>query len=344
MKPPASQPFDLHKQSHLVVILAFDEVTASDVTGTADVFALATRYFLANAAPGYRIVIASIDGLPIRTSSGICIATEPLSQIATDAIGTLIVPGGGPPADPPIPADLVAWLAREGCKVPRICGICTGTFLLAEAGLLGNKRVTTHWQAARVMAERYPHGHIEANHIYSRDGELWTSAGFTAGLDLALAMLEEDHGYEVAMEAAQSLVTFLKRPGHQSQFSQTLSSQVAGDRGFSKLHAWLVDHLADDLSVETLADHVGMAPRTFARRYTEQTGRTPAKTIEAFRIEAALRSLAEPALSLKKIARDCGFGDEQNMRRSFTRVLGVAPDTYRHAGALEKAEAAPLLN
>ncbi|MES2250310.1 MAG: DJ-1/PfpI family protein [Pseudomonadota bacterium] len=325
--------------SHLVVILAFDEVTASDITGTADVFAMATRYFLGSATPGYRIVIASIGGQPIRTSSGICMATEPLSQIATERIGTLVVPGGGPPADPPIPADLVAWLAREGCQVPRICGICTGTFLLAEAGLLTNKRVTTHWQAARVMAERYPQGRIEADHIYSRDGELWTSAGFTAGLDLALAVLEEDHGYEIAMEAARSFVTFLKRPGHQSQFSAALSSQIAGDRGFSKLHAWLMEHLADELSVETLADCVGMAPRTFARRYTEQVGRTPAKTIEAFRIEAALRSLAEPTLSLKKIARDCGFGDEQNMRRSFVRVLGVGPDSYRHSEAVGAAAA-----
>lgn len=314
---------------HTVVILAFDEVTASDVCGVADVFAMATRFVRPIGGAGYRVVVASVDGAPVRTFSGVTLATTALSSLDINTIETLVVPGGGPPHDPPIPGEVVDWLSREGHRAKRLCGICTGTFLLAEAGLIGNRRVTTHWQATATLTKRYPDLHIEPDRVYLRDRDLWTSGGFTAGLDLALAILEADQGYAAAMEAARSILVFVKRAGEQAQLSAALTTQSASDRQFSRLHAWVMERLAEDLTVEVLAEQVGMTPRTFTRRYAEQMGSTPAKTIHMLRMEAALRAVADTDASLKQIARSCGFGDEQNLRRNFLRHCGMGPEQYR---------------
>ncbi len=316
-----------------IVIVAFDDVTASDITGVADVFELANRYFLSRPQDRYRIVVASTDGRPVRTSCGITMVTESLDAIDADAIDTLVVPGGGPPDAPPVPRDVVRWLRAEGRKARRICAVCTGTFLIAEAGLARARRITTHWQAAGILAERYPEAQVDARPIFVRDGQLWSSAGFTAGIDLALAVLEEEHGHEMAMQTARSMVVFLKRPGDQSQFSAALESQVDGDRAFGKLHAWIMQNLARGLTIEVLSAQMNMSPRTFARRYSEQIGRTPSRTVERFRLEAAQRALGESGASLKEIARACGFGDEQNLRRAFVRVLGALPEHYRKAAS-----------
>lgn len=321
LPPPAARP-------RTVVILAFDEVTASDVCGAADVFAVATRYHPGPNRETYRVVIASVHGRPVTCFSGITLATTPLSAIDMSSIETLMVPGGGPPERPPLPLDLIDWLAREGRKARRLCGICTGTFLLAEAGLIGQRRVTTHWQATDALKSRYPHLQVEPDRVYLRDGELWTSGGFTAGLDLGLALLEEDQGHATAMAVASSLLMFVKRTSEQAQVSAALSSQAASDRHFSQLHAWIMDHLNADLRVEVLAERVGMTPRTFARRYTAQTGRTPAKAVEAMRIEAALRALDNERASFKQVAHHCGFGNEQNLRRVFLRVRGTTPENH----------------
>jgi transcriptional regulator GlxA family with amidase domain len=316
-----------------VVIIAFDEVTVSDVCGVADVFAVATRFIRPPGSAGYRVIVASVAGLPIRTFSGIVIETTALSSIDLDTVDTLVVPGGGPPQDPPMPADLIDWLAREGHRARRLCGICTGTFLLAEAGLIGQRKVTTHWQSTDMLTRRYPGLRIDPDRVYLRDGGLWTSGGFTAALDLALAILEDDEGYAAAMEAARSIVVFVKRGGEQAQVSAALSTQSTADRQFSRLHAWAMERLADDLSVEVLAAQVGMTPRTFSRRYAEQTGTTPAKAIYMLRMEAALRAMADTNASAKQIARTCGFGDEQNLRRSFLRYCGMSPEQFRKNAA-----------
>jgi len=312
-----------------VVILTFDDVTMSDIGGPADVFALANRYYLPEGSQFYDVVIASVAGGPVRTSSGIVIQTSELSRIEVGADDTLIVAGGGPPQSPPIPEDLVEWLAAHGRNAGRLCAVCTGIFLLAEAGLVDNRRVTTHWEAAPILKIRYPAVIVDAEPIFISDDHVWSSAGFTAGLDLALAMLEQDHGHEVAMRATQAMVLFLRRPGEQPQKSAALSSQLSGDPTFSRLHAWMMQHLSGDLKIEALAEQAGMTPRTFARRYVEKVGRTPAKTVEILRLEAAQRNLVQSDSSLKQIARTCGFGNEQNLRRAFVRSFGKAPELMR---------------
>ncbi|WP_333605798.1 GlxA family transcriptional regulator [Novosphingobium sp.] len=316
-----------------VLVLAFDNITLSDVAGPTDVFDLVRQVVseteLEIGANPYRVIVGSVHGGFVRSASGLLLATAPLTDIDCTRVDTLIVPGGGPPGNPPVPAEVVAWLATEGRKVRRICSVCTGAFLIAEAGLADGRRVTTHWMAASTFAERYPDIIVDSDPIFIKDGAIWSSAGFTAGLDLSLALIEEDLGHDIAMRLARALVMFLKRPGGQSQFSAPLASQSVGDSTFDKLHAWIMEHLADDLHVVTLAERAGMTPRTFARRYVAKVGRTPAKTIEIFRLEAACRQIVQTDMPLKKIACENGFGNEQNMRRTFWRHFGVYPQHYR---------------
>ncbi len=317
-----------------ILILAFDGITTSDVVGPIDAF-----YLTGRTTPGashYDVVVASASGGAIRSQSGIQLATKRLADVCMDDIDTLLVPGGGPPEAPPIPEDLVDWLRLEGRKPRRICSICTGVFLIAEAGIADNKCVTTHWKATASFAKKYPNVKLLSDPIFVHDGSLWSSAGFAAGLDVVLALIEEDLGHEIAMDVAQRLVMYLKRPGSQSQLSAPITVQSSGDEEFSKLHAWIVDHLGEDLRVESLALQAGMSPRTFARRYFEKVGRTPGKTLDLFRIEAAFRQMMDTDLTLKRIASQTGFGDEQNLRRTFVRHFGVLPREYR--GGIEPRE------
>nr|WP_283812640.1 DJ-1/PfpI family protein [Bradyrhizobium tropiciagri] len=310
-----------------ILILAFNGITTSDVVGPIDVFHLTGKGIAG--ANHYEVVVASMNGGAVRSSSGIQLATDCLATVRLEEIDTLLVPGGGPPEAPPIPEDLVAWLRLEGRKPRRICSICTGVFLLAEAGLADSKRVTTHWKAAAAFAKRYPAVRLLSDPIFIRDGNLWSSAGFAAGLDVVLALVEEDLGHEIAMDVAQRLVMYLKRPGSQSQLSAPMTVQSSVDEEFSKLHAWMVEHLGEDLKIESLAVRAGMSPRTFARRYFEKVGRTPGKTLDLFRIEAAFRQMMDTDLTLKRIASQTGFGDEQNLRRTFVRHFGVLPRDYQ---------------
>ncbi|MDF3831589.1 DJ-1/PfpI family protein [Cupriavidus basilensis] len=308
-----------------VLVLSFNGVTLSDIAGPSDVFQIANDHLARGEPPKYRTSVVSMRGGPVRTSCGITIATESIRSFDIRAIDVLMVPGGAPPEDPPMPADVVEWLKVHGGAVPRVCAICTGSFLVAEAGLAKGMRLTTHWNASDVLAARYPDIQVEHEPVFVRDGRLWSSAGFSAGIDLALALLEEDWGYTAAIDVARLLVVFLKRPGDQPQQSQALSIQGAGDREFGKLHAWMVGNLSEAMTVEVLAARLGMSPRTFARHYVEKVGRTPAKTVEAFRLEAAARRIGEAHVSLKQIARECGFGDEQKLRRAYARQYGVLP-------------------
>ncbi|HZZ03025.1 GlxA family transcriptional regulator [Paraburkholderia sp.] len=304
----------------------------------------------------YRTTVASIDGGVLQTFPGLPVVTERLDSLDDQPIDTLIVPGIPIDDHCTLQPELVAWIRRRAPQARRVCSVCTGAFYLAAAGLLDGRRATTHWREAPHLARRFPNVRVDADPIFIRDagqgegaGVVWTSAGVTAGIDLALALIEEDVGHAVAMQAARRLVVFMKRPGGQSQFSAALAAQASAGRPFEALHSWMAAHLRNDLSVERLAERAQMSPRTFARRYVDEVGRTPARTVSALRLEAAARVLAESRRPLKRIALDCGFGSEQNLRRAFVRRFGVLPLEYRerfesavvprHAAASASAEA-----
>jgi len=284
----------------------------------------------------YRTTVASIDGGILQTFPGLPIVTERLDSLDDQPIDTLIIPGVPVDEHCTLQPELVAWIGRHAPRARRVCSVCTGAFYLAAAGLLDGRRATTHWRDASQLARRFPNVQVDADPIFIRDvgrregeGVVWTSAGVTAGIDLALALIEEDVGHAVAMQAARRLVVFMKRPGGQSQYSAALAAQASADGPFEALHSWMAAHLRDDLSVERLAERTRMSPRTFARRYVDEVGRTPAKTVAALRLEAASRALADSRRPLKRIALDCGFGSEQNLRRAFLRRFGVLPLDYR---------------
>jgi transcriptional regulator GlxA family with amidase domain len=208
--------------------------------------------------------------------------------------------------------------------------VCTGAFVLAAAGLLDGRRATTHWRSCASLARRYPQITVDADPIFVRDGNIYTSAGVTAGMDLALALVEEDHGREVALHVARELVLFLRRPGGQSQFSAQLAVQAADREPLRELQAWIADHLDQDLSIPALAARVAMSERNFARVFTREVGVTPARFVETARIEAARRRLEESSHGVEAVAAQCGFGTAESMRRTFLRRLRVPPSAYRH--------------
>jgi transcriptional regulator GlxA family with amidase domain len=210
----------------------------------------------------------------------------------------------------------------------RVASVCTGAFLLAASGWLDGRRVVTHWTRCEQLAQQHPRLRVEPNPIFINDGPVWTSAGVTAGIDLALALVEEDLGRAMALEVARQLVVFLKRPGGQSQFSVTLSLQKHGNR-FDELHAWIAENLARELNIPTLALQAGMSDRSFVRHYRAETGQTPARAIELIRVETARRLLCDTGVPIKRVAVQCGFGSEETLRRSFVRAMGVTPQAYR---------------
>jgi transcriptional regulator GlxA family with amidase domain len=225
-------------------------------------------------------------------------------------------------------ASLIEWLKVRAGSARRTASVCTGAFLLAAAGLLDHRRAVTHWEYCDELSRRHPAVTVEPDPIFVNDGPMWTSAGVTSGIDLSLALVEEDLGRALALNVARQLVVFLKRPGGQAQFSAALSLQSADER-FADLHNWLAEHLAEDLPLSRLATQAGMSERTFLRRYRDATGLTPARAIERLRVEAARQLLADTRLPTKRIAARCGFGSEETLRRNFARLQGVSPQDYR---------------
>jgi transcriptional regulator GlxA family with amidase domain len=309
-----------------VVFVVFPDALLLDLSGPLAAFELSCETAGRDLAP-YRLTVASAAGGLVRTSSGIEIMTRPIQEM-TDA-DTLVVVGGPGVHEAAGQPLLVDWLAAHAGSIRRLCSVCTGTFVLAAAGLLGQRRVVTHWSSCKLLQDRYPDVTVSPDAIYEHDGPVWTSAGVTAGIDLALALIEEDRGHAEAIRVAKRLVVFMKRAGGQTQFSVPLVLQEADDGGFETLHSWMQGHLGEDLRVEVLAARVAMSPRTFARLYFARTGRTPAKVVEALRLEAARRALEESRQSIKEIATRNGFLDEERMRRAFRRRLGVSPQDYR---------------
>ena len=321
---PRSAP----NSSRLIEVLAFPAVQLLDVAGPLQVFA-STNDVIAEAGgtPPYAIRVVAQRGDGVTASAGLGLAAEALPPIGA-AVDTLIIAGGqGVEAAVADPA-LVDWVRARAGQARRTASVCTGAFLLAAAGVLDGRRAATHWSCCAELARRFPAVRVEPDPIFVRDGPVWTSAGVTAGIDLALALVEQDFGRTVALTVARYLVVFLKRPGGQAQFSTALSLQEADDR-FGALHGWIDAHLADDLSLPVLASQAGMSERSFSRRYAEATGLTPGRAVERLRVEAARHLLSESRQPVKRISQRCGFGSEETMRRSFLRLLAATPQDYR---------------
>ena len=314
-----------------IVILLFDGVQSLDVTGPLEVFAAAGRVAAASAPEslGYEIKTLSSDGAPLRTSSGLTLVPDGALGDMPAKIDTLIVPGGK--GSRAIVADerQLKWIVDSSARARRTASVCTGAFPLAAAGLLDGRRATTHWSAAAALARLYPAVEVDAEPIFIRDGELWTSAGVTAGMDLALALVEQDHGRDVALTIARHLVLFLRRPGNQSQFSATLASQQPQREPLREVQRRVVEDVAGEHSVEAMAAQANMSVRHFARAFRAETGVTPARYVERVRLEAARRCLEDTTEPVASIAMACGFGTAETMRRVFLRALEVGPAEYR---------------
>ncbi|MFE6851798.1 GlxA family transcriptional regulator [Streptomyces sp. NPDC057674] len=310
-----------------VLVVLFDDVQSLDVTGPYEVFAGAGR---ASGDPdAYAIRTASLDGGPVRTHSGLRLLPDTtLAEAVTDgAPHTLVVPGGEGTRTPD-PA-LIDWLRVHAPAAGRLVSVCTGALLLAEAGLLDGHRATTHWVACDHMARCYPEVEVDPDPIFVRDGRLSTSAGVTAGIDLALALVEEDLGRDVALTVARHLVVFLRRPGNQAQFSVQLAAQTARREPLRDLQQWITEHPDGDLSVTSLAGRARLSPRHFARAFQAETGTTPGRYVDRVRLEHARRLLEETSRGVEEVARASGYGTPEAMRRAFTKALGTAPADYR---------------
>jgi len=315
-----------------VVLVAFPDVQVLDVTGPLEVFANANRRLEAlndRRSPRYTVEIAAREAGPLRTTSGIELVASRALRDVRGPIDTLLVAGGDGTRAALRDRALVDFIRRAAGRARRVASICSGTFLLAEAGLLDGRRATTHWAACAELAERYPKIHVETDPIFVRDGKMWSSAGVCAGMDLALALAEQDHGRELALTVAQWMVLFLKRPGGQSQFSVGLAAQATEHERIRELQAWAQAHLASDLGIAKLAKRVAMSPRNFARVFAREVGETPARWVERARVEAARRALEESDDGVEAIASRCGFGTAETMRRAFLRQLRVGPSAYR---------------
>jgi transcriptional regulator GlxA family with amidase domain len=271
----------------------------------------------------YDVSIHSEAGGTVRGTAAVSVQSEPLREESFDSI---IVCGGD--ALPAASAGLVDYLRGAIASTSRVAAICTGAFILAQAGLLAGRRATTHWMMARELGRRYPEVHVDADRIFVQDGQIWTSAGMSAGIDMALAMVEYDHGIEVARDAARQLVLYHRRAGGQSQFSTLLELSPKSDRIQDALN-YARSHLKNPLSLEELAEAARLSSRQFSRAFRDETGQTPAKAVERLRVEAARQMLEQGRHTVETIAYETGFADRERMRRAFLRTLGLPPMTVR---------------
>jgi transcriptional regulator GlxA family with amidase domain len=265
----------------------------------------------------------------VTSSSGISLDSGPLPLLDDVRGATLLVPGGQCLDERDADEELNAWLQRAHQVSGRTTSVCTGAFLLARAGLLDGLRATTHWMDVGELQRRFPRVAVEEDAIYVCDGRIWTSAGISAGIDLALALVEEDKGRALAMRVAHRLVVYLKRPGGQRQYSAELHAQIEENTFTGRLSAWLMPRLDKSVSVEDMAEAMAVSPRTLHRQLAKESGLTPAAWLRRLRVEAACRLLAHPSLSIKQVSQRCGFGDEYNMRRAFSLEMRITPSEYR---------------
>jgi transcriptional regulator GlxA family with amidase domain len=316
-----------------VVLLVYDGFNLLDLSGPLQTFATANRLAPAHAMPPYRLTVASAHGGLVASGADLAVQTQAVATLDDVDIDTLMVAGGCRGDEFDHPVELEHWIARHGPRARRLCSVCSGAFVLAGAGVLGGRRVATHWAWARSLQAAYPSIAVDADPLFVRDGAVFTSAGVTAGIDMSLALVEEDLGHAPAMAVAAYIVVFLRRTGGQSQFSEPLKAQHKTS-DFASLHAWMAGHLGEAISVDDMADHAQMSRRTFTRAYRAKVGCTPARMLETMRVEAACRQLGIEGRSLKATATACGFRDAQALRRVFLRRLGVLPSTVTDAAAL----------
>jgi transcriptional regulator GlxA family with amidase domain len=315
------------KAPRRVVILGFPGVQPLDVIGPAEVFAGADALAGGDA---YAIEVVAKEPGPITVrSSGYGLIPKTTTARCRGPIDTLIVAGGLGVAKAENDAALIRWIRSAARRSRRVTSVCSGSFLLARAGLLEGRTVTTHWASTAELARRHPELKVDPKPIFVRDGDVWTSAGVTSGMDLSLALVEEDLGREIAVEVARWLVLFLQRPGGQAQFSSHLEAQLAERRPLRELQSWVADNLDADLRVEALADRAAMSPRNFARFFRRETGVTPAAYVEVLRVERARQLLEEAGDPVELVAAQCGFGTPETMRRAFGRRVGSSPAEYR---------------
>ena len=307
-----------------IAIVAFEGIQSLDVTGPWEVFHMAG----AHAEAPYELVFGTIDGDPVRSESGLEFTADAALADLPD-VDTLIVAGGTGTRAAFADARLIAEITRLAGTARRTTSVCSGAFLLAQAGLLDGRRATTHWSRCEQLASLFPEVRVEADPIFIRDGSVLTSAGVTAGMDLALALVEEDLGREVALRTARQLVIYARRPGGQSQFSVQLSQQTAEREPVRELQAWIPEHLDSDLSVGALAARLHLSERQLSRVFRSELGATPADYVERIRVERARSMLETDGDSLDRVAESCGFASAEVMRRAFHRRLGASPREYR---------------
>jgi len=309
-----------------VVVVVYPEIQSLDVSGPVEVFSMSNRE---HDGDGYRIELVAATSEPVQSSSGLTFHVDGAIGDVRGVIDTLVVAGGDGVAAAIFDDRLVDGVRRLAAKSRRVTSVCSGAFLLAEAGMLDGRRATTHWSACDALAKRYPRVDVDPDPIFVRDGNVATSAGVTAGMDLALALVEDDHGRDVALAVARRLVLFLRRPGTQSQFSAQLSGQLAERDPLRDAQRLVADHPEGDLSVAALARHVGMSERNFARCFRDEVGMTPARYVEQARVETARRLLEETDDGVSAVARRAGFGTAETMRRTFLRNVRISPNDYR---------------
>lgn len=326
----ATPPAETQPPARAVAVVAVPDCQVLDVTGPYDLFASATAGGGAEPVAAYRCVLLGLQAGTVRTECGIRLAVDAtLADFDPGRFDTVIVAGGRGArcADPD--AALLDWLRRATGECRRVASVCTGAFLLAAAGVLDGRRAATHWRHADELACRFPAVSVEPDPLYLRDGPVWSSAGVSAGMDLALAMIADDLGRPAALRLARHKVMHMHRPGGQAQFSAELRLQTADEPRLSGLQDWILGHLGEPLTVERLAERAAMSPRTFSRVFRRSSGQTPARFVERARIDAACRRLEGGPAAVDAIAAETGFGNAERMRRSFIRHLGLGPAAYR---------------
>lgn len=313
-----------------VVVVGHGGALGLELMSACEVLELANAWLDEQGSPpAYRVRVMTADGGPMPLFAGVEIgATRSLSRYQ-GPIDTLVVVGGPQAPEASENAALARAVGRAALRARRVVSLCTGAFVLAAAGLLDHKRATTHWRYGEELAARFPAVLVDTDPIFIQDGRIWTSAGITAGVDLLLALIEEDEGAEAARYVARLLVVFLRRTGNQAQFSTQLSHQLADRHPLRELQQYILDHPEADLSLDALARRMNKSPRHFARVFRSETGLSPGRYVEEVRIETARRRLEESELSVDAVAVACGFGSAGNFRRVFTKAMGVSPLEYR---------------
>ena len=323
---PTLERADLDARRADVVIVTFDTAQILDVTGPLEVFSSASRFL---PAVRYRTQVVTTRGGPVRASCGLEFASSPITDV-TGPVDTLMVAGGADMDAAVADTELLAQVRRLATDARRVTSVCSGAFVLAAAGLLEGRRATTHWAECGLLDDTYADVTVDPDAIYVHDGNVWTSAGVTAGIDLALALVADDHGHQAAATVARQLVVYLQRSGGQAQFSALLAGQAADTEPVRDLLSWLRDHLTDDLSVAALARQINLSERQFTRVFKAEVGATAADHVEAVRLESACRLLETTNRTIEQIAKTCGFGTPETMNRTFRRRLDTTPGEHRH--------------